>query len=158
MPEWVEIVAGLLAVPTAFFGLWIYSRASDARETIANLRKDLKAEKDNAERIKKEMGADIEHYKKLLHEVIDIKNREAAINQGLTEELAALKAYHPEEIEEKLKKIREIRADAERQKSEEELRKFLLAQAAAQMLIPYNGILGGNPLPSCGCGSSIMWR
>lgn len=73
----------------------------------------------------------------LLKTATDRADRLAAMNEGLTEDLAALKAYDPEEIEERLKKIREIRAEEERKKSLENLerlRREVSAQIALSML------------------------
>ena len=71
-----------------------------------------KAEKAEAARRIAEIGSDAElaTTKALLKAATEKYHREAAISQGLAEELAALKAYDPQEIEKRLAKIREIRA------------------------------------------------
>ena len=91
---------------------------------ILNLRSDLKEANEMLEvreeqinRLKERYGdneKDISYWKKLAHELADEAHRNGAIAEGLAEDLAALKAYDPEEIEEKLRKIREIRAEEER--------------------------------------------
>ena len=91
---------------------------------ILNLTSDLKEANEMLEvreeeinRLKERYGdneKDIHYWKKLAKDLADEAHRNGAIAEGLAEDLAALKAYNPEEVEERLRKIREIRAEEER--------------------------------------------
>lgn len=81
------------------------------KNEIDDLRERLRAAEDERDGWKETL----ESTEKLLRAATDRADRFAAMNQGLTEDLAALKAYDPDEIEEKLRKIRELRAAEERE-------------------------------------------
>lgn len=137
-----------------FFGLW-RTKADESSEYFDMLTRWNSDHEIDIEKLKKQYDTDLEFYKKLAHDAMDRANRNGAIAEGLAEDLAALKAYDPEEIEKRLKKIQEIRADEERQKANAELNAMLF-QMAASVIMP--NPYGVNPLPSCGYGTGITWR
>lgn len=125
------IITSVVAV-LMFLTAWIYERrhgeATRLAEEVDDLREKLKAAEDERDGWRE--TAESTH--KLLQVAHERADRLAAMNQGLTEDLAAMKAYNPEEIEERLKKIREIRADEERNermKREDELLRLWAAQS-----------------------------
>ena len=104
-----EVIAILLAIISSI-GFGLFSRLRKADKTINRLEEEL-------ERLESKCSDgehDISYYKKLLHNVTEQAHRNGAIAEGLAADLAALKEYNPEEVEEKLRKIREIRAEEER--------------------------------------------
>lgn len=137
-----------------FFGLWRV-KANESSEYYDMLTRWNSDHEADIEKLKKQYDADLEFYKKLAHDAMDRANRNGAIAEGLAEDLAALKAYNPEEIEERLKKIREIRAEEERRRTEEELRRLFLAQTMLLVSAPY----GVNQFsPYSGAIPHILWR
>ena len=104
-----------------FVGAYLYDRrhgeAAQLAEEVDDLREKLKAAED--ERDGWMETAESTH--KLLQIATERADRLAAMNEGLTEDLAALKAYDPEAVEERLKKIREIRAEEEKAALEDKL-------------------------------------
>jgi len=155
------IITSILSV-LIFVGAYVYDRrhgeAAQLKDEVDDLREKLKAAEDERDGWKD--TAESTH--KLLQAEHERADRLAAMNQGLTEDLAALKAYDPDEIEERLKKIREIRAEEERNKAEKRREEMLVQIAAAQMLssqLQQSGM--GATIPfQCGYGSplsSIAW-
>lgn len=97
-----------------------------------SIREDVSDGEEEPQEPQPDYKAEVDRLRQLLTEATDNANRLAAMNEGLTEDLAALKAYNPEEVEERLKKIREIRADEERNermKREDELLRLWAAQS-----------------------------
>ena len=90
--------------------LTLISEGKQDRETINELEKEINELKERYGNDEK----DISYWKKLVHELADESHRNGAIAEGLAEDLSALKAYNEEEVEEKLRKIRDIRAEEER--------------------------------------------
>ena len=130
------IITSVLSV-LIFVGAYVYDRrhgeAAQLKGEVDDLREKLKAAEDERDGWKD--TAESTH--KLLQAEHERADRLAAMNQGLTEDLAALKAYDPDEIEERLKKIREIRAEEEREKrlkNLERLNREVSAQIALSML------------------------
>lgn len=144
----VFIVGALLLIPLCGLITWVVNkindRMNDRRDEVDELREKLRTAEDERDGWKE--TAESTH--KLLRAEQERADRLAAMNQGLIEDIAALKAYDPDEIEERLKKIREIRADEERQKAEAQLKATLFRLAGVAMSNPYVG----NPLSSCGYG------
>ena len=104
-----DVIAILLAIISSI-GLGLFSSLRRANKTINRLGDEL-------ERLESKCSDgehDISYYKKLLHNVTEQAHRNGAIAEGLAADLAALKEYNPEEVEEKLRKIHEIRAEEER--------------------------------------------
>ena len=135
------IITSVLSV-LIFVGAYLYDKrhgeAAQLKDEVDELREKLKAAEDERDGWKE--TAESTH--KLLQAEHERADRLSAMNQGLTEDLAALKAYDPDEIEERLKKIREIRAEEERKASEEKLKKSIdLAILSAQL-----NILAGTPM------------
>ena len=109
---------------------------------------------------KVQYAKELAYHKKLAQEASDRANRNGAIAEGLQEELAALKAYDPEEIEERLKKIREIKAEEERKKSLENLEKL---RQEVNVQIVLSMLNSGYGFPASACCSiadqqRIYWR
>lgn len=107
-----------------FFGLW-RAKADESSEYYDMLKRRDNIHEENIERLKEHYDTDLEFYKKLAHDAMDRANRNGAIAEGLAEDLAALKAYDPKEVEERLKKIREIRAEEEKSALEDKLRQTI---------------------------------
>jgi tRNA(Ile)-lysidine synthase TilS/MesJ len=129
----IFIVSILLFVSVHLLIGWVVNKINDRRDEVEELREKLKSAEDERDGWKD--TAESTH--KLLQAEHERADRLAAMNQGLTEDLAALKAYDPEEIEERLKKIREIKAEEEREKSLknlERLNREVSAQIALSML------------------------
>lgn len=149
------IIGGIVGFFVGGFLGFIDTR-SELRDFAEFARRDDIAENDAPE-TQTDYKAEGDHLRVLLKTATERADRLAAMNQGLTEDLAALKAYNPEEVEERLKKIREIRADEERQKAEKELQMLLFHMAAAaQMSMPYGGI--ANSCCSLADQQRINWR
>lgn len=119
----IILVAGSIPV----FGLiaWVVSKIHDAvssrKDEVEELREQLKSVEDERDGWKN--TAESTH--KLLQAEHERADRFAAMNQGLAEDLAALKAYDPDQIEERLKNIREIRVEEERSALEDKLRQTI---------------------------------
>ena len=110
MLEVINEVVGVLLAIISSICLGLFSSLRRANKTIGRLEDEL-------ERLESKCSDgehDISYYKKLLHDVTEQAHRNGAIAEGLAADLAALKEYNPEEVEEKLRKIREIRAEEER--------------------------------------------
>lgn len=142
------IITSVVAVMVFVTGYAIdrrHSEAAQLAEEVDDLREKLKAAEEERDGWKE--TAESTH--KLLQATTERAYRLAAMNEGLTEDLAALKAYNPEEIEERLKKIREIRVDEERRKTEEAFLRLSLAQAmlltsapsGVNQFPPYSGVI-----------------
>ena len=116
----ITSVVAVLMFVTAYVIDRRHGEAVQLAEDVHDLREKLKAAEDERDGWKD--TAESTH--KLLQAATERADRIAAMNQGLTEDLAALKAYDPEEIEERLKKIQEIRAEEERKKSLENLERL----------------------------------
>lgn len=118
------IITSVLSV-LIFVGAYLYDRrhgeAAQLKDEVEELREKLKAAEDERDGWKE--TAESTH--KLLQAEHERADRLAAMNQGLTEDLAALKAYDPEAVEERLKKIREIRAEEEKSALEDKLRQTI---------------------------------
>lgn len=89
-----------------------------------------------------EKDEQIKRLKYLLHEANDTSYRMQCMAQGLGEELAALKEYDPEEIEERMKKIREIKAAEERSALQKKLKEYIDTSILNAQL----NILAGTPV------------
>lgn len=157
-----DIIAGIVipisvTLAAVFCGFW--RAETDASKVLQRTLDETEDEqKAEIEKLREQYTADLAVYKRLAHDAADRANRLAAMNQGLTEDLAALKSYNPEEVEERLKKIREIKANEERQKAEKELQALLFRMAAAQMSMPYGGITGAQSISSWVNEQGVMWR
>lgn len=118
------IITSVLSV-LIFVGAYLYDRrhgeAAQLKDEVDGLREKLKAAEDERDGWKD--AAESTH--KLLQAEHERADRLSAMNQGLTEDLAALKAYDPDEIEERLKKIRVIRAEEEKSALEDKLRQTI---------------------------------
>jgi len=120
-------ISGVLAaitVPIIIYACTLYRENTSLSDTVEAYQKDDKTIHD-MEREVQEKDEQIKRLKYLLHEANERADRNAAIAQGLGEELATLKEYDPEEIEERLKKIREIKAQEERQAQQEKLKQYM---------------------------------
>lgn len=104
-----DVIAILLAIISSM-GLGLFFRLREANKTLDELEEEL----DHLKSKCSDGEHDISYYKKLLHDVTEQAHRNGAIAEGLAADLAALKEYNPEEVEEKLRKIHEIRAEEER--------------------------------------------
>ena len=138
----IFIVGTLLFIPLCGLIAWVVSkiidRMNDRRDEVEELREKLKTAEDERDGWKE--TAESTH--KLLQAEHERADRLAAMNQGLAEDLAALKAYNPDEIEERLKKIREIKADEERRKQAEKIQELVsLSVLNAQL-----NVLAGTPV------------
>jgi len=127
-----EIVIPISATLAAIFcGMW--KGESDYSKVLQRALDEYEDEhKEDFEKLEKRYKEDLALYKKMALDAAERADRNGAIAEGLAEDLAALKAYDPEEIEERLKKIREIRADEERNermKREDELLRLWAAQS-----------------------------
>lgn len=141
------IITSVLSV-LIFVGAYLYDRRHGEAAQLKNegddLREKLKAAEDERDRLRE--TAESTH--KLLQAEHDRADRLAAMKQGLTEDLAALKAYDPEEIEERLKKIREIKAEEEREKRLENLER-LRQEVNVQIALSMLNIGYGFPASAC---------
>lgn len=150
------IITSVLSV-LIFVGAYLYDRrhgeAAQLAEEVHDLREKLKAAEDERDGWKETA----ESTDKLLRAAVERADRLAAMGHGLAEDLAALKAYNPEEVEKRLKKIREIRAEEERKKAEKRRDELMVQIAAAQMLSAQNSLgFGAFSSPaSCGYGSPM---
>lgn len=118
----------------AFLAAWIYCRRHDEA---AELQKEVDYLFEKLKTVTKERDGwkeMAESTDKLLHTATERADRLASMNDGLTQDLAALKAYNPDEIEERLKKIREIKADEERKKAEAQRTNLMIAMMQTQFL------------------------
>lgn len=131
------IIGGLIGFFAGGFIGFIDTR-SDLQD-FANFsgREDVTDDEEEPKEPQPDYKAEADRLRDLLKTATDRADRLAAMNQGLIEDIAALKAYDPEEIEERLKKIREIRAEEEREKrleNLERLRREVSAQITLSML------------------------
>lgn len=131
----IDIIAGIVipisvTLAAIFCGMW--KAESDYSKALRSALDEYEDDhKEDFEKLEKRYKEDLARYKKMALDAAERADRNGAIADGLAEDLAALKAYNPEEIEERLKKIREIRADeerTERMKREAELLRFYRAQ------------------------------
>lgn len=118
----------------AFLTAWIYNRrhddAAELQEEVDDLREKLKTVTEERDGWKETA----ESTDKLLRIATERADRLASMNDGLAKDLAALKAYNPDEIEERLKKIQEIKADEERKKAEAQRENLIIAMMQTQFL------------------------
>lgn len=126
------IVIPISVTPAVVFcGMW--KGASDYSKALQRALDEYEDDhKEDFEKLEKQYEKDLAVYKKMALDAAERADRNGAIAEGLAEDLAALKAYDPEEIEERLKKIREIRAEEERNaqmKREAELFRLWAAQS-----------------------------
>lgn len=123
--DWILIIGAISAFPLCVLIAWIVDtindRVNNRRYEVEELREKLKTAEDERDGWKE--TAESTH--KLLQAEHERADRLSAMNQGLTEDLAALKAYDPEEIEERLKKIQKIRAEEEKRALEDKLRQTI---------------------------------
>lgn len=141
----ITTVLAVLIFATGFVIDRRYSEAAQLAEEVEYLREKLKAAEDERDGLKNT----VESTHKLLRAEQERADRLAAMNEGLTEDLAALKAYDPEEIEERLKKIREIRAEEEREKRFENLERLTIEARAQIALSMLNRGGFGSPASAC---------
>lgn len=132
MTDGMFVIIALSLMPVTGLIVWIVGKISDhtnaRKDEIENLKNELKTALEERDGWKD--TAESTH--KILQDVQERADRNGAIAEGLAEDLAALKAYNPDEIEERLKKIREIRAEEERNermKREDELIRIWAAQS-----------------------------
>lgn len=144
--DWILIIGAISALPLYGLVSWacgkIRERVVDRRYEVEELREKLKAAEDERDRWKETAKST----DKLLRAAVERADRLAAMGHGLAEDLAALKAYDPDEIEERLKKIREIRAEEERKESVAKLNQAIQLQVAYSML---HGGYGFTPNAYC---------
>lgn len=118
------IITSVLSV-LIFLTVWLYERrhgeAARLKDEVDDLRDKLKAAQDKRDGWRETA----ESTDKLLRAAVERADRLAAMSHGLAEDLAALKAYDPEAVEERLKKIREIRAEEEKSALEDKLRQTI---------------------------------
>lgn len=131
-----NMIAGIVipisvTLAVVFCGMW--KGASDYSKALQHAVDEYEDNhKEDFEKLENRYKEDLALYKKMALDAAERADRNGAIAEGLAEDLAALKAYNPEEIEERLKKIREIRAEEERNeriKREDELLRLLAAQS-----------------------------
>ena len=128
----LNMIAGIVipisvTLAAVFCGMW--KGESDYSKV---LRRTLDECEEDFEKREKRYKEDLARYKKMALDAAERADRNGAIAEGLAEDLAALKAYNPEEVEERLKKIREIRAEeerTERMKREDELLRLYMAHS-----------------------------
>ena len=122
--DWILIIGAISVFPLCGLIAWIVDtindRVNSRRYEVEELREKLEIAEEERDGWKE--TAESTH--KLLQAEHERADRLAAMNQGLAEDLAALKAYDPEEIEERLKKIREIKANEERMKQAEKMKEL----------------------------------
>lgn len=158
MIDGMFVIIALSLMPVTGLIAWIVSKISDhtnaRKDEIESLKDELKTALEERDGWKD--TAESTH--KILQNVQERADRNGAIAEGLAEDLAALRAYDPEEIDERLKKIREIRAEEEREERLERLKRDVYAQIALSML---NSGGFGSPASAC-CSLAdqqrISWR
>lgn len=144
--DWILMIGAISAIP--LYGLieWIVDtindRVNNRRYEVEELREKLEIAENERDGWKEKA----ESTDKLLRAAVERADRLAAMGHGLAEDLAALKAYDPDEIEERLKKIREIRAEEERKESVAKLNQAIQLQVAYSML---HGGYGFTPNAYC---------
>lgn len=137
----IETVLCIIGVIVGFLVggfLGFIDTRSELRDFAEFARRDDIAENDAPEP-QTDYKAEVDHLRVLLKTATERADRLAAMNQGLTEDLAALKAYNPEEVEERLKKIRELRAEEERKEALNRLNQAIRAQIALNILHGWYG-------------------
>jgi len=160
-----NMIAGIvipisITLAAVFCGMW--KGASDYSKALQRaLDKYDDDYKEDFEKLEKRYKEDLARYKKMALDAAERADRNGAIAEGLAEDLAALKSYNPEEVEERLKKIREIRAEEEREKrleNLERLRQEVSAQIALSML--NSGGFGSPASAICSLADQqkISWR
>lgn len=134
MTEMIDSLLTSVVSVVAFLTAWIYCRrhdeAAELQKEVDDLREKLKTVTEERDGWKETA----ESTNKLLRIATERADRLASMNDGLTQDLAALKAYNPDEIEERLKKIREIKADEERKKAEAQRENLIIAMMQTQFL------------------------
>lgn len=131
----------------------LYGCLRAEKDESAALRKAIdRADEDREEDIeciKQQHKAELEYYKKLVKDTADLASRNGAIAEGLAEDLAALKAYNPDEIEERMKKIHELRAEEERLESIRKMNDAWQQYYNAQMaMLASSALRYGGPMSS----------
>ena len=161
MIDGMFVVIALSIMPVTGLIAWIISKISDhtnaRKDEIENLRDELKTALEERDGWKE--TAESTH--KILKDVQERADRNGAIAEGLAEDLAALKSYDPEEVEERLKKIREIKAEEEREKRLENLERMTIEAGAQIALSMLNSGGFGSPASAiCSLADQqrISWR
>lgn len=149
----IFIISAMAVIPFSVLIVWVVSkitdRINDRRDEVEELREKLKTAEDERDGWKETA----ESTDKLLRTAVERADRLAAMGHGLAEDLAALKAYDPDEIEERLKKIREIKADEERRKQAEKIQELVsLSVLNAQL-----NILAGTPVQTATQSMMDRW-
>lgn len=153
------IITSVLSV-LIFVGAYVYDRRHGEAAQLADKVDDLREKLKDAEDERDGWKEKAESTDKLLRAAVERADRLAAMGHGLAEDLAALKAYDPEEIEERLKKIREIKAEEELKKrleNLERLRREVSAQIALSVLNSGYGSLA-SACCSLAAQQRISWR
>lgn len=151
----LNMIAGIVipisvTLAVVFCGMW--KGASDYSKALQHAVDEYEDNhKEDFEKLEKRYKEDLARYKKMALDAAERADRNGAMAEGLAEDLAALKAYNPEETEERLKKIREIRADEERNeqmKREAELFRLWAAQSLMTSQYCSLGAMSQIPLQS----------
>lgn len=161
----LNMIAGIVipisvTLAVIFWGMW--KGASDYSKALERALDEYEDDhKEDFEKLEKQYEKDLAVYKKMALDAAERADRNGAIAEGLAEDLAALKAYDPEEVEERLKKIREIKAEEEREKRLENLERLTIEAGAQIALSMLNS--GGLGFPVSACCSladqqRISWR
>ena len=143
MPVSDAIFLGVVLLGTPLLGLiaWAVSKIIDHVQEREDEVEELRERVKDADEALTGLKEALDHTEVLLRKATDRADRLAAMNQGLAEDLAVLKAYNPEEVEERLRKIREIKANEERVKQEEKIKQLIdMCVLNAQL-----NILAGTP-------------
>ena len=147
-----DIIAGIvipisITLAAIFCGMW--KAESDYSKVLRRAFDEYEDDhKEDFEKLEKRYKEDLALYKKMALEAAERADRNGAIAEGLAEDLAALKAYNSDEIEERLKKIREIRADEERnEQMKREAELFRLWAAQSLMTSQYCSIGAASQIP-----------
>jgi DNA repair ATPase RecN len=123
--DWILTIGVIAAIPLYGLVEWVCDKISDRvvdhRHEVEELREKLEIAEDELDRWKEKA----ESTDKLLRAAVERADRLAAMGHGLAEDLAALKAYDPDKIEERLKKIQKIRAEEEKSALEDKLRQTI---------------------------------
>lgn len=121
----MDILQSLLSILTPAFAA-AFGCALGLWHTLRIERKNWKVKRDELEKLQEQRNRnnaeELERRDRLLKAAVERAERAEAMCEGLTADLAALKAYDEEDIEKRLEKIRKVRNEEERM---EELRKLL---------------------------------
>lgn len=148
----LNIIAGIVipisvTLAAVFCGMW--KGTSDYSKALQRALDEYEDDhKEDFEKLEKRYKEDLALYKKMALDAAERADRNGAIAEGLAEDLAALKAYDPEKVEEHLKKIREIRADEERnERMKREAELFRLWAAQSLMSSQYCSLGAASQIP-----------